>query len=187
MPELRFFDDTPIPKDNAKKKKKKRQLGATCASNQTQEEEKIQITDEVTLDLEISVFGGVKGVEITEENCKVENFEDYSDRYWIKCHFLDGVEIVSEKRKWASEFQVEEEVGRCDFSIKVRKELKANSELRDQIMGNVWISIWQEKPILKKIKAEEEGEEDREECQLGEDGIPLMKVSQIGWVKVQTD
>ena len=62
LPNLRLFDLSPIPKDDAKKKKSMK------SEKHTKGNGGIILNSDVSFDLNITVLGGIKGTRLTEEN-----------------------------------------------------------------------------------------------------------------------
>jgi hypothetical protein len=122
---LRLFDTTPIPKDDAKKKRSMKSDRHTKASGE------LQLNNDISFDLEISVLGGVTGVKLTEEHfedpTKFEELEakNKCSRFWVQIDNLISDELVkSDVKLWDTEFMKEEEVGKTDFKLSLRRILK---------------------------------------------------------------
>lgn len=104
----------------------------------------------------------IEGTEIDEEiwgETGIEApFEELEDQYqssgfYLKIPFLGEEAIESEKKYWHKDFvfSEENETGKCNFQLKLRKELKPDQELRDLLMKGVWVELWETLPLFEDI------------------------------------
>ncbi len=146
-----------------------------------------------TIDLELTVGGGLKGVSVEEELWKEESpFEELgeeykSSRFWIEIEW-QGENLVSEKRLWDQHFVITEEKGDVEFGIKERRELDPSIALRDQLRRSLWVDLYEERPVIVTEKDESEGAEegatiDRLEM---EEDKPKFEKKYLGGMKIQT-
>jgi len=116
---LRLFDDTPIAKDEGKKNR------TIKSEKQTQGTPELELNNDISFDLNISVLGGITGVKLAEEHFEdpavFEALEpqDRSSRFWIQTEFLEQP-IKSEVRLWETQFQKDDDVGKTDFKVSLR-------------------------------------------------------------------
>ena len=111
---LKSFDLTPIQKGNWQKRV------------QNSEEIKTEYVSESSFDLSVTVGGGIKGTSVEEELWTAAGqetpFDELDDKYkssrfHISANFLGEEVLKSEDKLWDLHFDVEEEVGRTDFSL----------------------------------------------------------------------
>ena len=69
----------------------------------------------------------MEGLLLTEENCKVENFEEMDEKlkssaFWLAFKDYEGRTVTSERRFWGLDFQIDKEanIGKTDFKVKIR-------------------------------------------------------------------
>ena len=180
---LRLLDDDSIQKDIKKKQ----------SDDQAPQ---IEHKATISLDLEFSIGGGFSGVAVDEEQWKNSGMEtpfeeldeaQKSTRYWVELKLMDLELIKSEVKLWGRDFLVEENMGRADFGISLREELEITPALRDQFRDNLWLELWQEKPII--ISEKPEGDEEAEPIEKIKilDNLPVFTKKQIGVMRIKSE
>lgn len=81
--------------------------------------------------------------------------------YWLTYTDHDGKEVISEKKCYLRNFQVEELAdkpgkfkAKTDFNYEVRITQVPTIELRDWLANDVVITLWESRPVLNKVKDE---------------------------------
>lgn len=172
---LRMFDITPIPKDDAKKKRAMKSEKLTKGNGEQ------QINNEISFDLSISVLGGITGIKLTDEHfedpSKFEELaaKDKCSRFWVQIDNLLGNELVkSDVKLWDTEFMKEEEVGKTDFKLSMRRIVKLIESRIEQTSNTV-----NENKLYFGAKEETKIQENTEEGKVEEKPIsPPIKYSQ---------
>ena len=109
----------------------------------------LEIVDELSIDFSISVLNGIKGTAIEADMLPagVEGFDEWEpqnkgSRFWLQLQF-NGETLESEKKYWASDFVIENGIGKCDFGFEKRFEFNPSTQLRDQLRSNLFIELWE--------------------------------------------
>ena len=170
---LRVFDVTPITKDDSKKANKAKSERHTKATGE------IMVSNDVSFDLEVSVLGGVEGTKLTEDHFEdpavYEELEPglRSSKFWVQIEFLGDL-IKSDTKIWETEFMKEEEEGKTDFKLSLRKILrlaepnpgqspddekyppiKFSESVFNTLMEGLWIELYEEYPLTESHETEE--------------------------------
>lgn len=198
LPNLRVFDTTPIPKDDAKKKK-------SMKSEKMSHSNLDNLSPDISFDLSITVLGGIKGVQLLEEQCEgADNFEAIdptfkSSKFWIQTEFL-GETIKSDPKQWTTDFAKEEESGKTDFKINLRRILALlpencqhsraehkvvdfNFDLYEQLYNGLWIELYEEYPVINDVQSDQGETLKRAYLR---DGVPYLKTAIRGVAKIET-
>lgn len=140
--------------------------------------------------------GSITGTLIDEEVWEAsgnpspfDQLEDKSSKYWIEIPYLNDEIIKSEIKQFHKDFQKEELIGKTDFNIWLWKDLEISNELWDYLSWNVWISLYESKPIIIKEKDTSPGALETAEIWkvVLEDGKPKFETNLLGWLRVRTD
>lgn len=172
---LRMFDITPIPKDDAKKKRAMKSDKLTKGNGEQ------PLNNDISFDLSISVLGGITGVKLTDEHfedpSKFEELaaKDRCSRFWVQIENLLGNELVKSNVKlWDTEFMKEEEVGKTDFKLSMRRIVKLIEGSHEQNAAAV-----NENKLYFGAKEENKVQDNTEETKIEEKAvIPPIKYSQ---------
>ena len=87
---------------------------------------------------------------------------------------------------------MEDEVGRTDFALTIRKMLPLDKATWDYLLGNIWVELWEDRPIINKTKDTSEGAEEDAVIETlsvvsDSDPRPDFKSVFLGACKVNTD
>lgn len=170
LSKLRLFDTTPIAKDDAKKKANRMK-----SERHTKGTGEIHLNNDISFDLEFSVLGNVTGTKLTEEHFEDPTvFEQLepglrSSKFWIQIEFLGDL-IKSDTKIWETEFMKEEEFGKTDFKLNVRKILrladpnpgfspddekypptKYSDSVFSTLMEGLWVELYEEYPLIGRL------------------------------------
>lgn len=201
LKKLRLFDVTPIPKDESKKKSMK-------SDKQTKTTGDLQISNDVSFDLKITVLGGVQGTKLTEDNWpEIGNFDQLEpqykcSRFWVQTELL-GIPIKSDVKLWDTEFMKSEESGKTDFKLEVRKVLNLlpknepafgeeqkyqqvsySEDIYDSLMSGMWVELYEEYPIFQE---KENADGELVKTCVVRDNLPVFKTAIVGVTKVNTE
>lgn len=115
------------------------------------------------IDLQFRVLSNIDGIYLTEENCKLELLDTLSDEekssvFWLSFTDKSGYKNETEKRVWIQHFHVDKETntGKCDFKYKNRLLEYPYIELRDWLINDIILELWETRPQIKE-KHNEDG------------------------------
>ena len=87
---------------------------------------KIEIKDQLSLDLHFRVLYNIDGVFLNEDTCpKIELLDTFTDQekssqFWLSYTNHFGNIVESEKKVWIHHFAVDNGIGKTDFGLKLR-------------------------------------------------------------------
>jgi hypothetical protein len=129
------------------------------------------ILNQAKIEFNLRILRQVQGGKflVPDENCtfdqeKLDSIPEElkSSSYWITYTNHRGEEITSQKRIYNRNFQVQEnpekpetKIGKCDFDHQIVIEEVPSIELRDWILNDVIINLWESRPIINKVRDEE--------------------------------
>lgn len=80
-------------------------------------------------------------------------------------------------------------IGKTDFNIRLRKPLTISQEIRDYLSRNVWVSLYETKPVIIKEKDPTPGASEYAEIKKAVllEGKPKLETHLLGKLRVRTD
>lgn len=173
MPNLKVIDSITVPVDQ-------RRAAEQAAKEREQKYSSTPVADSLTpiqnnmkIELEFRVLKNIDGgcYLIPDENCtfdteKLDSIpeEHKSSTYWVTYTNHNESEIQTVKKSYIRHFQVEENlekpgnmVGKTDLDYQLCIEQIPSIEVRDWLMEDVVITLWESRPIILKVK--EDGSE----------------------------
>ena len=150
--------------------------------------DKLPVQDTISLEIQLRVLKTVTGTYLNPENCSNIDalnldevpIEQKSSQFWIQYTDHMGETICTEKKAWIDHFQVDKEagLGKCDFKYTLRFEEIPSLQLREWFRGNLFLHLYESKPLLNKKPVD--GSEDYISEVVLEDGAPKVVTNCIG-------